>query len=357
MPISKKAWHCLLPIGIHCLLGSWLSARSLQFQIRFDLSCIYDNNVLESISNPESGNSARILTNIQCSKDFINRAQLHLNYRGGLEGYRTLSTENRIIQHASLIYSHRLTRFMTIGLEPQARWRTFFQDDRGYSWQKLEAFAQISLPLGFLLRGMSSLSQMDAEGRQFDYHSRADGFKIMWKASRKLLIYSGYSSELMNYRESALDVIIQEPNYIFFYPKDYKQKNLLMETTLGLEWLGLALVHLKINCQTQFSNSYGYDFDKPEVELIMVKSLPYHFSFRMYGRYQHKKYLDNLTPLMQIHPDTETEENHYLLCDIIKDLNENQSIRFRMGWYQNESPFRDLYYKKTIFSIGVSQTW
>lgn len=351
---SKTDWHCIFSMGLFFVLNNPLSSHPFDWQARLDLSFIHDSNVLESIYDQQSGNSARILVNMECTKHFTNHDQFHMVYRGGLEGYQALSPENRIIQHLSLIYAYKLTRHATIGLEPQVRWRTFFQSDRGYQWQKIDAFAQINLPWGFGIKVYTSLSKMDASGQHFDYNSRSDGFKIMWRKSNKLLLYTGYSSELMNNKEFAYSYMT---NYPFLYPEDNKQKNLLQETMFGIEWMGWVLCRLELCYQTQFSNSYGYDFKKPEAELILVKSLPSHLSFRAYGRYQLKDYLDDLTSLIQIHPDTETEQSRYLLCDLIKDLNKNQSMRLRVGWYQNESPFRNLYYKKTVISIGMSQSW
>ena len=335
-----------------------LTGRSFDWQCRTDFSLISDSNVLESIDQPRTDQSARLMLDMQAEPRLSRNQILTLQYLGGIEGFQQYGDENRAIQHGTLLYLYKPLKSIAIGTQIQARWRSFFQVTRGYRWSSAELFLRFYLPYGFRIKLHTSLSQINhARASEFNYRSRNDGVMVSWSGSPRFQIFSRYLTDLRKFRSPAYALESPVPQDVVFLPKNEKHEDLHWEFAAGLEWLSWLLLRLEIGFERQASNSYGYDFERPGFELMIVKSLPWHLVLRGYAHYQNKDYLDDLTSLVQIHPDTETEENRYLLFDLIRDLNQNTSIRFRVGRYQNESPLRDLYYEKTLFSFGISQSF
>ena len=333
-----------------------LPSRGLRWQARLDMEVLHEDNVFESLTAQQADNSSRLSVHFKTASNLSTCQKLHLTYQGGLEGHQKYSRENRFIQHASLGYTLSPFKNVMVGLYTQDRWRKFFQEDRGYHWIKPDIYLQVVLPYGWIIRGTSSLAWVRYFGTDwFDFNSRSDGLTLIWHRSSKFQIFSGYFTELMKFERTAYgyDYMTPEGNFL---PKNEKQRNLVRHLSFGFEWMGWLLCRMKASYEWQFSNSYGYEYEQPVLELMLVKLMPWSLTMRFYGRYQNKQYLDSLDPF-QISPYIESEENTRFLCDLIRDFPAGRSLRLRAGWYRNESPFRNLYYEKTMFSIGFSQTF
>jgi hypothetical protein len=332
--------------------------RPFDWQCRTDFSLVNDSNVLESLDQPRSGQSVRLLLDLQVNPRFSQKQSLSLEYLGGIEGFQQFGNENRAIQHGTLLYHYLPLKSIAVGTLIQTRWRSFFQVTRGYHWTSGELFLRLYLPYGFRLKFHTSLSQINhARAAEFNYRSRDDGVMVSWSGSPRFQFFTRYYTELRKFDSAAYTLESSDIQDVVFLPKNENHEDLQWKFAAGLEWLSWLLIRLEVSFERQASNSYGYDFERPGFELMVVKTLPWHLALRGYMHYQNTDYLDDLTALVQIHPDTETEESRYLLLDLIRDLNQKTSIRFRAGWYQNESPFRDLYYEKYLFSIGISQSF
>ena len=72
------------------------------------------------------------------------------------------------------------------------------------------------------------------------------------------------------------------------------------------------------------------------------------FFVRGYMTWQKKNYRDTLLPFLPIELDTEQEENNFYVLDLSRDLWPEITAVVRWAWYKNESPWANLYYKKTL---------
>ncbi|MBN2102789.1 hypothetical protein JW835_01975 [bacterium] len=351
---------CLILLLLEGCIGY---GQAFKWQGRFDISLVQDNNVFETTGSSQADslgsktdNSVRMGVYLTTVVTSSKHHKFHISYNGGIEGYRRFNSENRIIQHGSFIYCWRAFKHIALGAEAHARDRLFFQTTRGYQWMKGALFTMITLPCGFRVRGYSSLSNMNYKGTDlFDFQSRTDGVKFIWQCSPGFQVFSNYQTELMKFNRPAYGWDYPTVDGRFL-PKDERQKNLIRNLSFGIEGMCWMLFRIEADYQWQFSNSYGYDYERPCIEFIAAKSLPWTLTLRAYAKYQNKKYADSLEPF-QISPYTENEENTRVLCDLIKDLAVGCSLRLRIGWYLNESPFRNLYYEKTLISIGFSRTF
>ncbi|MBN1782894.1 hypothetical protein JW948_17295 [bacterium] len=323
-----------------------------------DISLVQDNNVFEALDNSDSDQSGRFMLSVSGACLAKKMHRFDLNYSGGLEGYQHYTRENRTVHHGSLSYLIQPFRFGSLGASVQGRTKKFFRSDRGYEWMRAEWSALAFLPWGVSVRGYSSWTSMNHRlSGWFDFTSRADGVRVQCRIMPELKCIFQYHTELEQYDRIAYGLDSQAPNQYIYLPKLMPQKNLIREITTGVEWTRGLICRLNFTYTWQVSNSYGYDYEKPGIEGILVRTLPWSLTLRCYTRYQSKSYSEPVQSAMQINPDSETDENRQILCDLIRDLPENRSVRIRLGLYRNESPLRDLYYDKMIWSAGISQSF
>jgi hypothetical protein len=124
---------------------------------------------------------------------------------------------------------------------------------------------------------------------------------------------------------------------------------------LQAEWYGWALLRIGISYRRNVSNSYGYAYEVPTIHVLGARALPWKLTVRIFVSLQWKTYTDPLQPFLQIRPDTEIEENNTMVLDLSRDFGRGWEIVLRSAWYQNESPFRNLFYKKRVIGIGLSK--
>ena len=128
-----------------------------------------------------------------------------------------------------------------------------------------------------------------------------------------------------------------------------------MEFATGLEIYQWIFAGIQLSYQKIQSNNYGYAYTCPRLRCILAKSFKWDLTVRFYWSLYLKDYSDDLKPILQVFPDSENEENSFTVVDLSKDLRNQLSVHVRLGWYQNESPFRDLYYQKQLLSMGLTK--
>ena len=52
-----------------------------------------------------------------------------------------------------------------------------------------------------------------------------------------------------------------------------------------------------------------------------------------------------------IQTDPIIESNNFIVLDVSRDLLPRLSLVGRVAWYENESPWADLYYRKTLLQV------
>jgi hypothetical protein len=245
---------------------------------------------------------------------------------------------------------------LSSGVTFQGRNKTFFNAEGGYSFYQASPFFRWSLPYG--LRGslFYTISFLNySRGLNYDYRYRGGGIRLGLALWSRLTWDLRWTLGSLRYDRYAFAYEKIDPQTYQWFDLGMTQKDDLQEISTTLEIYKWALIRIEFSYLKNSSNSYGYSYTGPKINVLAAKSLPWSLTLRFYWTLLLKNYTDSLQPLLQLRPDTENEENNFTLIDISKDLKQNLSLRFRMGWYQNESPFRDLYYEKNLISLGLTQ--
>ena len=353
-PINRISLLFLLSLPI--FFGTARASDGWKWNSRTDLSFVQDNNVLESVTGAVSDITARIFADINGARQLSPSASLSFDYKGGAEAYKAYTSENRMIHDLSTRFLLGILPNLSVGLSLQTRTKTFFQAKRGYILLQGAPSLRWKLGTGSRASLFAAYTFLDyADGAVFDFRRLNAGIRYDLALSSRATWSIQALLGRIAYRRNALDYRPLAEDLYQWIILDADQRDTIREISSTLEFYYVALIRCIGAYQWIASNSYGYSHTRPKLQVIAAKTFPWSLTLRVYWSLNLKNYGDSLQPILQVSPDTETEENSYLLIDLIKDLKDDFSLRLRLGVYRNESPFRDLYYEKTLLSLGLSK--
>ena len=352
-------WFFRFLIGLYFIFDMCSAQDSTwSFSSRLAASFSYDNNIFESVSSPVSDQAGRALLTVSGRWSGIKSSRMSFQYRDAVEGYIQHDVENRMIHdfHGNAVYF--FNQNIGLGVRFQGRTRTFFQIERGYGFIQGEPCLKLYLSSRFSGRVHYAVSRLDyVQGEQFDYTHQGWGTSWTYHIFPKLSLKLQWTEGTLDFHREAYAYNEINSTLFEWAGKEAYQRDCITEISGNVEIYCWALFQCHVGHQKNRSNNYGYSFSGPRVKLLVIKSLPWKLTAGFYWMRQWKHYADSLVPLLQLYPETETEENNYILIDFTKAFNKKQAIRLQWGWYRNESPFRNLYYKKMLFSAGYSHSF
>jgi hypothetical protein len=341
-------------------LAVWVPVVSSQSRPSawLDVSLVHDDNVFETMSGARPDISARLLFQCSWKRRLDGQARLALNVQGAAEAYRRYSKENRSLTQVVLGCETPLKGSVWAGFDSDLRFKTFFEADRGYAFFKLSPFVRWRIRQGWNATVFSAASRLNFfGGGQYDYTACIGGASIHWAADPNLLVSVQCVFGEAFYQRQAYGLLNWTKNFEQWKALDTTQKDPYTEVSLHFEWTQWLLLRCGFGYEINRSNSYGYAFKRPKANVLAVKSLDAGWTFGFCWTSQMKRYSDSLRPILQISSESENEENNCVLIDASKSLGGMSSVKFQAGWYRNESPFRDLYYQKILYSLGVHHTF
>jgi hypothetical protein len=353
--IFDCSWFKKYSIYLFLLLASCGLANAGRWHATLSFAGGTDNNVLESISSIHSDATGRLMIILQGKSLIGSSLNTQFQYQGGLEGYARYSKENRTINQVSGSLNLPFENRFGFGIRFMGRLKAFFRDVRGYGISQFSPYFRIGLGQKLIASLSYDETIMNYEaGKNYDYNQSAYGINLTWFVSSRMKLNFQWTSGVSTFDRDAFGYQIVSPGDSLWYNKNISQMDRIEAYSIDLEMLYWALVRIGFCWEKNDSNSYGYSSIVPEIHGLIVIDLPGTFYINLLGTRQWKKYQDSLFPILQIRPDSENEENSFIVTELSKDLGQKHTASIRFGWYRNESPFRNLYYEKTLISIGYA---
>lgn len=344
---------CLL-LTLMLMAGTTHANWRIQSQMRFWLGL--DDNVFESLSEAEQDETGRLAGTVSLQGHLSKKWILGLQYIGAIEGYSHYNAENRMIHAGSLVTEYVLFGSLIGGVSCNGRIKDFLKAERGYvSWEctpyfKIPIARTMIGHLGYIARGFDF-----QQGTYFDSRFQGMQAEVKWDASSRIKCqvrgtWGQYRYDRMTYRLSESG----NPNVLGLIETGHLQKDTFREIDIGVESYGWMLLQISGGYRERQSNNYGYTSSCPFFEATVGKTLFESWSLSCRTVLQWLQYVDDLAPLLLVNPDTESEDCSVLVFDLSRQLSKSQTLGLRFGWYENESPIRNRFYRKTVFSIGYS---
>jgi hypothetical protein len=331
------------------------TCQTWKWSSKIGLSWVCDNNVLESLSDPCCDQSGRFLFQIAGKGWPFKPLTCAFQYKGGLSGYNSYKSENRLVHSFKGICEINIIRNLSFGTILQNRDKSFINNGHGYQLMKVSPYFRLIFPYGLRGKLIYSSNNFDYEkGSRFDFNYYFTGIQLSFSLLSNLVWNLQYTSGVNKYDRSANDYIEIDPYTGQWIEKHEAQKDRISETSVSLEIYYWAWIMAGYYFQKNVSNSYGYTYTRPKIVIMAGKALPWGLTLSLYWTMQIKRYSDSLKPFLQIQPDAVDEENNYILLDLSKNIGRHLSFKIQTAWYRNESPFRDLYYTKNLVSTGLT---
>ncbi len=317
---------------------------------RLQIAYEYDDNVLESLQQPLQSPSLKL------AYDAKGRAKLpyvtvQMGYHGGCQFYLQVEDENKLINELHTELTVRMSKRLQLGCQGWARLKLFLNRENDYAWTGWRAFAQTSM-LGEVILKVGFSEELFDYARTDFYSYYSPG--LFFQAHRRLAQHITLSPQLhyasMKYKRHAFDKGDDKYSY---RSMPHHQEDEVLTSAWHLEgsW-PTVILNLSYRYEMNTSNSYGYSYHRHVIMLSFIKQLG-QFYLRGYGTVQKKHYHDNLLPFYPLQLDTEREESNFIILDVTHDLSSFVGGILRAAWYQNESPWANLYYDKRLLSMGV----
>ena len=323
-------------------------AWSLHNRAQVDFS--HDNNVEESLRNPQAAQSLRLMTHFKATRRTL-KWNLGASYQGGLQFYPNFALENKLINELHCSISRELISGVKAGVQIFGRLKLFLNRETDYLFGHLTPFIQVQLPRQSSFQVSFRNETLDYGGTNF-YDYKSPGFHLQ---INKTLFTRFTLSPQFSYGKYFLDRPAYDVHPFWETWRTTSDKQTDQSHSYGLSldgWLAGALVNVNFRFEKYQSNSYGYSFRRQALTVVFAKEW-HEILVRGYSSLQIKSYLDNLLPISPITLDTEQEENNFVILDVSREFAGSFVGLLRAGWYKNESPWANLYYEKWLFNLGV----
>ena len=318
-------------------------------------SLLQDTNVFESFDKAKQDHLARVWLDGTGRIHPVKPLFLYLNYSGGFDAFAVQTSENRTVHALFGLVEIPLRKKTYLGAELQGKTSVYLKTERNYATWRIAPFLRMQLLDGFQFYLSWTFSAFDyAPGHSFDYRFQNGRLSLESSPLPQVKWSLNVASYVMTYKREALKCLLPssiEPSWISL---GYEQKDRILEYSASFEAFYWAYLLVRFSYENNRSNSFGYSYRDPRIEVIFAKMLPLSLNLKLFWTYRAKSYTDSLAPSLQIRPDAEDETNSQALLDVSRKMNERWTARLRVARYRNESPFRNLYYQKDVASFGCT---
>jgi hypothetical protein len=327
------------------LLASGLAGQNnVRVTSRIQMGYENDTNVQEQLRDSRAAENTRLLFDFK-----VDNRNWTASYQGGCQLYSGFSQENKMAHELTAAVRRPLARHLHVGLQTWGRFKHFLKADRDMVFGFLQPYVLMSLDDRTSVQVGLRQEVMDyKQSDYFDYTGYGGNVQVRRKIS------SGWSlSPLFSWQR---DFFLRQAhasytNMTALLSLAEKQRDDITAAGLQSEWLWRSLlVTFLYKYEINRSNSYGYSYDRHVFSAIFAQQWQKWF-FRGCFTWQKKNYQDDLLPYLPIELDTEQEENNFIVLDLSRDLFDGLCVVGRLAWYQNESPWANLYYRKTLTQL------
>ena len=347
IPNSIAIIISILFIG-NSVLGQGLDSNWRLYN-RLQIGVEHDNNVEESLNQTAAARAIKLQFHSQARRSWP-RLSVQLSYQGGYQLYWSFASENKLINEIAAQAAYKITNKIKFGLESQARLKMFLNREPRYALGDFGLFLNLRLPARLKMHIYYKSEGLDYAASDYhDYSGQSVGLQLHKRVARGLSITPLWSWRRFCFNRPAFDISYWG-NWV---PLLTQQQDYLIGYGCQIDWIWRGLLlNLTYHYETYKSNSYGYNFHRHRLNLVGAIKC-FGVLMRFYGTLQRKSYTDDLLPFWPLELDTEKEESNFLVIDISRELFPNVILIFRTAWYENESPWPNLYYSKRLVNIGV----
>ncbi len=330
---------------------SLFSQSSWRVKNRIQTALEGDNNTFESMldSVATSAVSMRVLYQTDIDRSLQN-STFTSQFSTGLQGYNKILNENKWVGNAHARYNHRVFAYLNVGVDGSARWKSFVLRSVQYNKLNINGYIQARLPKQFhFISGVRSHSLRynkytvyDYSGMEF-YSQLLKLFTRVWRAELR------YGINSLDFERPAY---VKDQSEMYAHPSAQQHHDAIHSVSARLQHQGRMLWNVTYLVEHNNSNSYGFSYQRIGIIANFSTRILSSYLLRLYAMVENKHYEEILGPDIRDDFDSENKNSNFFIVDISKNLSSVVSLFIRYGWYNNESPYRSQYYRKSTLTIG-----
>ncbi len=322
------------------------------WQTAFHCAFLFSDNVFESVDETRADGGTRLMWILRPPVlQHKKKLWLSAQYQGGFEGYGNYAAENRWIHQVTGHSGWQFAKRFRLMWQGHLRQRNFLSSNH--------QFTRIQQNTGLIFNPGAGISagiktknlQLKVKDNPvFDHQGNGAHFFIKWQINRNAAVKPFAEYLNLTYSRDAYAQV----DTLNFQPTARAQEDQLSRIGFQLEFYVDVFIRLGMLYEINRSNSFGFDYHKPQLHFLAARSLTRGWTFSLFLKFSWKKYKDPFAPFWPVSPDTEIEENNMIWTTLSKDISPHVLWKTQWGWYRNESPFRDRYYSKHFILTGFS---
>ncbi len=322
--------------------GKW------QFQTRMQVGSEYDSNIFESTRFPVEAMAARGLLKTSASR-MLAQGKLALGWSAGMQLYPAWTAENKLNHLLSAAWGRALSRWWSISLKANAQAKLFLRAPYDHVWTWTAAGSTFRLPAGLRLKVQAASARLDYRASdRFDFLERSLVADLGRRFARRWQAGVGVEQGRLEFLRPAYFAGENGVRII----RAAQQQDTRRTFFLRLAYSGSRVIQIRLELQSNDSNSEGYSWQRRRLYLVAAQPLATSWLLRIALMGQRKRYIptDLAIPLIEL--DLERSESNYLVIDLTYDRSRQFSWLVRLALYNNEAAFRGFYYSKRQLLFG-----
>ncbi len=314
----------------------------------------HDDNIFESADFHTSDLTGRLHFSFTGSGRMNRHFIIQTDGQIGLEGYSQYTIETRALCDLNTKITTRILPTLHISALLRFRAKKYFSADKGYRMPLYRLETTVYPSPSWVFAIYAQQSNLDYSlGQLYDHKQREGGLSIRWAANRRLQWQINGVIGKIRYDRQAFEWLSNdELNTPWIYHND-QQSDRYWQCSIWIEYYKNMLLRFTAGYERVTSNSTGFNYRQPMIDINAAREIVPGFLINLKWIWKGKRYDDPLNPSLQLRPDTETEDMNMAVIDLSRELNSAVTATFRVGWYENESPYRNRYYQKTVCTLGL----
>lgn len=344
----------VLPGSTSRAAGGW------ELGARLQSATGWDSNPVEASADPEGEAFFRAQVEVGAARTLTNVLvrRVDVSVRGFDERFLDLAVEHRAQAEFRLRVDQAIGRRGGSGRwEFSTRARTYPDSTRrDFARGRIRWDGQFRLGPRGTLRPTFTYDQLDLEASEIDDRRTLEvGLGYDFGLRPGWVLFAGLELGGMRYDRAS----IQELPVGAAPVLGARQSDELRRVRLGFRRVGRTVAQVEYGYLAQSSNSLGSSFGRHEIRWIASRALGLGIRAQFFGNLESTHLRDAELEDFQVYlPGEELEardDNNLVALQVSRELDERLDLHIRHAWYRNETFLVGAYYRKSIWSAGV--TW
>ena len=327
------------------------SQNGWKFQHRLQAGLEQDSNVFEASDRNSRASSldARLHFKTTASRSW-RKVLVRTSLSTGLQGYPEFTGESKFIGEIQSAVVWKMSRRVQATVSVGGFRKSYADGVLDFSHGSTGLRFDYAVSSNWRLSVLAEAADLNYDATtSFDHTAREWGIGFTRRLRKNARFEGQFIGGEVEYGRNAL--VLQSNDTLAF--KDARHLDKFAGALLRISFGKKVLVNTSLEYTRNWSNSYGYSFDRVRSSTIIGMRLRTKWLLRLAAVLQQKTYDETLLAFSALEQDVERNQNNYLISDVSYDISHKLSYLVRVSVFKNEAFLRGTTYSKNQIFIGM----